>query len=194
MGFKIRSYRKRDEKKWTTCHALVDLESLAGELLKKKPKYGGNTVELVATTEDRIIGFLDIEMEDAKRKICYKRTRGNGMLWGVGVLKEFRRRGIGSGLLKEGIRRAKKQGLRRLEAWTVEEDLKSFYEKIGFKRFYDYHHIRCENRTKLKDFDRDGVNVMSLYAHIMPEADLQTVMRKYEPKQVLKCTGFEFFV
>jgi ribosomal protein S18 acetylase RimI-like enzyme len=194
MSFKIRSYKKRDETEWTKCHVLIDLEAVAGELLKKKPKYDGKTIELVATTEDRIIGFLDVEIEDPEHKICYKKTKGNGMLWNVGVLKEFRRRGIGSGLLKEGIRRAKKQGLRRLEAWTVEEDVKSFYEKSGFKRFYDYHHVRCENRKNLKEFDRDGVHVISLYAHVMPEADLSTVMRKYEPKQILKCTGFEISV
>lgn len=194
MSVKIRSYKKQDETEWTKCHVLVDLEAVAGELLKKKPKYDGKTVELVATTENRIIGFLDIEIEDPEHKICFKKTEGNGMLWNIGVLKEFRGRGIGSRLLKEGIRRARKRGLRRLEAWTVEEDAKSFYEKSGFKRFYDYHHIRCENRKSLKEFDRDGVHVISLYAHVMPEADLPTVMREYEPKQVLKCTGFEISV
>jgi ribosomal protein S18 acetylase RimI-like enzyme len=194
MTLKIRSYRKQDEKEWVKCHMLVDLEATAGELLKEKPKHDGRSVELVAIIENRMVGFIDIEIEDREHKVCYTKTDGNGMLWDVGVLKEFRRHGIGSQLLKEAIRRAKKHGLRRLEAWTVEEDAKSFYEKLGFKRFYDYHHIRCEKREKLKEFDMNGVHVISLYAHVMPEADLDELIKKYEPKQVLTCSGFEISV
>jgi len=194
MSLKIRSYRKQDEKEWVNCHMLVDLEATAGQLLKEKPKYDGKSVELVAIIEDRIVGFLDIEMENAEHRVCYKRTKGNGMLWDVGVLKEFRRRRVGSKLLKEGIRRAKKHGLQRLEAWTVEEEAKAFYEKLGFGRFYDYHHVRCEKREKLKEFDRDSLHVISLYAHVMPEADLDEVIKKYEPKQVLTCSGYEISV
>ena len=194
MSLKIRSYRKQDEKEWAKCHMLVDLEATAGQLLKEKPEYDGKTVELVATIGDRIVGFLDIEIEYLEHTLCCKKTKGNGMLWDVGVLKEFRGRGIGSSLLKEGIRRGKKHGLQRLEAWTVEEEAKNFYEKFGFRRFYDYHHIRCEKREKLKEFDRDGVHVISVYAHVMPEADLKEVIKKYEPKQVLKCSGFEISV
>lgn len=173
---------------------LVDLEATAGQLLKEKPKHDGKSVELVAIIEDRIVGFLDIEMENPEHRVCYKKTEGNGMLWDVGVLKEFRRRGVGSRLLKEGIRRAKKHGLQRLEAWTVEEEAKTFYEKLGFGRFYDYHHVRCEKREKLKEFDSDSFHVISLCAHVMPEADLDEVIKKYEPKQVLACSGYELSV
>jgi ribosomal protein S18 acetylase RimI-like enzyme len=191
MGLRIRSYRKQDEKEWIKCHVLVDLEATAGQLLKEKPKYDGKSVELVATVADRLVGFLDIEMEEPGRQICLNKAEGNGMLWDIGVLKECRGRGIGLKLLREGIRRARKLGLRRLEAWTVEKDAKGFYEKFGFKRFYDYHHVELEKRMKLKAFDRDGMHVISLYAHVMPEADIKEVVRKYEPKQVHACSGFE---
>jgi len=194
MNLKIRSYTKRDEKEWVECHVLVDLEATAGQLLKEKPKYHGKSVELVATIRDRIVGFLDIELEDPELQICFKKAEGNGMLWDLGVLKEYRARGIDSKLLKEGIKRAKKRGLQRLEAWTVEEDAKGFYEKSGFRRFYDYHHVYCEKREKLKEFDRDGMHVTSLYAHVMPEANLDEIIRKYEPKQVHACSGFDLSV
>jgi len=194
MSLRIRSYRKRDEKEWIKCHVLVDLEATAGQLLKEKPKYDGKSVELVATVADRLVGFLDIEMEEPGRQICLNKAEGNGMLWDIGVLKECRGRGIGLKLLREGIRRARKHGLRRLEAWTVEKDAKGFYEKFGFKRFYDYHHVELEKREKLKAFDRDGMHVISLYAHVMPEVGIKEVSRKYEPKRVHACSGFEIYL
>jgi ribosomal protein S18 acetylase RimI-like enzyme len=194
MSLRIRSYRKSDEKEWVKCHARVDLEATAGQLLKEKPKYDGESVELVAIVADRLVGFLDVEMENPGRQICLNKAEGNGMLWDIGVLKEYRHRGIGLKLLREGIKRAKKHGLRRLEAWTVEKDAKDFYEEFGFKRFYDYHHVQCEKREKLKAFDRDGMHVISLYAHVMPETDVKEVIGKYEPKQVHVCSGFEIYV
>jgi ribosomal protein S18 acetylase RimI-like enzyme len=194
MNVKIRSYKRQDEKEWVKCHALTDLEATAGQLLKEKPKYDGKSVELVATEAGRVVGFLDIEMENPERQVCFRKGEGNGMLWNIGVLKEHRRCGVGSKLLRRGIERAKKHGLRRLEAWTVEEDVKGFYEKFGFKRFYDYHHVYCEKREKLKEFDSDGMHVVSLYAHVMPEANLEELIRKYEPRQVHVCSGFEIYV
>jgi ribosomal protein S18 acetylase RimI-like enzyme len=194
MNLKIRSFKKQDEREWVNCHMLVDLEATAGQLLKEKPKYDGKSVELVATIAGGVVGFLDIEMENPRRQVCFRKVEGNGMLWDIGVLKGYRGRGVGSKLLKGGIERAKKHGLRRLEAWTVEKDAKGFYEKFGFKRFYDYHHVHCEKRQEQKEFDRHGMHITSLYAHVMPEADLEEVIRKYEPKQALACSGFEIYV
>lgn len=170
---------------------LIDLGASGGELLKEKPRYDGKSVELVATINGKIVGFLDIELESSPGKICYKKVEGNGMLWDIGVLKEYRRRGIATRLLNEGIQRAKRSGLQRLEAWTVEEDAKGFYEKYGFIKFYEYHHIRINKREKLKAFDKNGLHVISLYAHIMPETKLEDIIEKYKPKEVFTCSGFE---
>lgn len=170
---------------------MVDLFASGGKLLKEKPKYSGKSVELVATMNNRIVGFLDIELEDSSGHVCYKKAEGNGMLWDIGVLKEFRRQGIATKLLNEGVRRARKYELRRLEAWTVEENARRFYENYGFTEFYKYHHIRISNRESLKAFDKNGLHAISLYAHIMPETSLEDVIGKYKPKEVFECLGFE---
>jgi len=170
---------------------LVDLKATGGELLKEKLKYEGKSIELVATIDDKIIGFLDIELEGSPGKICYKKVEGNGMLWDIGMLKEYRRKRVATRLLNEGIKRAKKYGLQRLEAWTVEESAKPFYKKYGFTEFYKYHHIRINKRESLKAFDKNGLHVISLYAHIMPETSLEDVIKKYQPKEVRECLGFE---
>ena len=194
MELRIRRYRNQDENEWVKCHMLIDLEATAGELLKKKPKYSGRSVELVATMSDKMVGFLDIELETLPEQICFRKIEGNGMLWDLGVVREHRRQGIARKLLDEGIRRARKLGLQRLEAWTVEEDAKGFYKKYGFKEFYRYHHIRCDKREKLRAFDKNGLHVVSLYAHVMPDTNLHEVIENYEPKEVFTCVGFEINV
>lgn len=181
----------RDKAEWIKCHMLIDLDASGGELLKEKPKYDGKSIELVVTMNDKIVGFLDIELESSLGKICYKKVKGNGMLWDIGVSKQHRRRGIATRLLNEGIKRAKRYGLQRLEAWTVEEKAKRFYENYGFIKFYEYHHIRIDKREKLKAFDKNGMHVISLYAHLMPETTLEDITEKYNPKEVFTCSGFE---
>lgn len=190
----IRSYRAEDEEEWIKCHMLVDLSATGGELLKEKPKYEDRSIELVATINNKIIGFLDIELESSPGKSCYKKVKGNGMLWDIGVLKEKRRQGIATRLLEEGIRQAKKEDFQRLEAWTIEEDAKEFYESFGFKKFYEYHHVLINKREKLKPLNKDGIHVTYVYAHVMPNTDIDSIVRKYEPKKVYLCTGFEIKV
>ena len=153
MDLFIRSYRDEDEENWLKCHALVYLNTNERRLLKKKPKYAGKPVELVATVNDGIIGFLDIELEAAPRSLCFKKLDRNGMLWGIGVLREYRRRGVATKLLNEGLKLGRKYGMRRLEAWTIEEEARGFYEKHGFKKFYEYYHILLDDREKLRGLD-----------------------------------------
>jgi ribosomal protein S18 acetylase RimI-like enzyme len=194
MDLVIREYRDEDEKEWLKCHVLVDLKSKGGRLLRNKPKFTGKTIELIALVEEKIVGFIDIELEENVGSVCYKKHDGNAMLWDIGVLPEFRKKGIATKLLEEGIRRGKQQDMKRLEAWSVEEDAWKFYEKRGFKKFYEYHHVLINNRQKLKAFDKDGLHVIELYAHVMPEVDLESTIAKYQPKEVLVCRGYELLL
>ena len=191
MTLKIRSYRAEDEEEWLKCHMLVYLDASGGELLKEKTKYEGESIELVATIDDKIVGFLDIELESSTIEICHKKAEGNGMLWDIGIMKEHRSQRIGTRLLEEGIKRARKYGLRRLEAWTIEEDAKKFYETFGFKKFYEYHHVSINKREKLRPIDKDGIHITYVYAHVMPDTDINTIIEKYDPEKVHVCTEFE---
>lgn len=109
------------------------------------------------------------------------------MLWDIGVSLEFRRRGIATKLLNEGIEHGRRLGMKRLEAWN-------FYDRFGFEKFYEYYHVLISNRENLRAFDRDGLHVVEIYAHVMPETDLEEVKRKYQPKEVLTCRGYELLL
>lgn len=80
----------------------------------EKPRYERQSIELVAVDDNDIIGFLDIELEDVSRSVCYKKVEGNAMLWDIGVLKAYRRKGLASKLLSEGVSQAKKHSAERL--------------------------------------------------------------------------------
>jgi ribosomal protein S18 acetylase RimI-like enzyme len=191
MSLVIREYKVDDEKEWLKCHALVYFDSNERRLERNKPRYAGKSIELIALVDDKILGFLDIEQEETPGSICYKKLDGNGMLWDIGVTLEFRRKGIATRLLNEGIKRGKKLGMKRLEAWSIEPNAWKFYEKHGFKKFFEYHHILINNREKLRPFDKDGMHIVETYAHVMPETDLKAIIEKYQPKEILPCCGFE---
>jgi len=194
MDFIIRNYQPNDEKEWLKCHALAYLGSNERILERSKPKYHGKTVELVALYDKKIVGFLDIELEETPGSICFRKAEGNGMLWDIGVLPKFRRRGVATKLLNEGIKSGKKLGMKRLEAWSIEPPAWKFYEKYGFKKFFEYHHVRINNREKLRAFDRDGLHIVEVYAHVMPETNLKIIVEKYQPEEVYPCYGYELIL
>ncbi|MEM2947846.1 MAG: GNAT family N-acetyltransferase [Candidatus Bathyarchaeia archaeon] len=190
----VREYKSGDESGWLRCHTLAYLGTRERRLEQSKPTYSGRSIELVALVDGKIVGFLDIELEETLGAICYRKFEGNGMLWDIGVLPEFRRRGIATKLLNEGIERGRTLGMKRLEAWTIEPEAWNFYEKYGFKKFYEYHHVLITNRENLRAFDRDGLHIVEIYAHVMPETDLEGVKKKYQPKEVLTCRGYELLL
>ena len=190
MSLVVREYSENDEKKWLKCHALVYLGSNERRMERNKPRYA-KSIELVALVDDEIVSFLGIELEETPGSTCHKKLDGNGMLWDIGVKAESRRKGVATALLNEGIKRGKQLGMKRLEAWSIEPDAWKFYEKKGFKKFFEYHHVLIVDREKLRALDRDGLHVVELYAHVMPETNLEAVTEKHEPREIYPCCGFE---
>ncbi len=69
-----------------------------------------------------------------------------------------------------------------------------FFRKIWIQKFYEYHHVLITNSENLRAFDRDGLHIIEIYAHVMPETDLEEVEKKYHPKEVLTCRGYELLL
>jgi len=193
MDLAIQEYRADDEKEWLRCHALVYSDSSEGRRELAKRSYTGKSIELVALVDEKIVGFLDIELEETPGSLCYRKLEGNAMLWEIGVLPEFRRKGAATKLLDEGIKRGKVLGMRRLEAWSIEQDAWKFYENYGFKKFFEYYHVLLKNREKLRAFDKDGMHIVEIYAHVTSETDLKTIIEKYETR-AFPCCGFELIL
>jgi len=63
--------------------------------------------------------------------------------------------------------------------------------KYGFKKFFEYHHVLISEREKLRVFDKDGLHIIEIYAHVMPETELRAIIEKYQPKEIFPCRGYE---
>ena len=88
----------------------------------------GDGMQFVAVNRGNVVGWCDI--------IPYKREgfQHNGNL-GIGVLKAYRRRGIGEQLARAAIKSARKMGLERVELEVFSSNIPAvkLYEKLGFE-------------------------------------------------------------
>jgi ribosomal protein S18 acetylase RimI-like enzyme len=84
--------------------------------------------QFVAILDDQVIGFCDIRPNNLEG------FRHSGQL-GMGVLKSFRRQGIGQALTEAALTKAKEQGLERVELEVYASNLPAIhlYEKMGFR-------------------------------------------------------------
>ncbi len=84
-------------------------------------------VQFVAVVPDRVVGWCDVS------PIRWEGFRHSGNL-GMGLLPEFRRRGIGRRLLEATLTESRRQGITRvqLEVFVSNRAAIAFYEKHGF--------------------------------------------------------------
>lgn len=85
-------------------------------------------VQLVAVAEDRVVGWCDVSPNR------WEGFRHSGHL-GMGLLPEFRRRGIGRRLLEATLAESERQGITRveLEVFVSNRGAVAFYERHGFE-------------------------------------------------------------
>lgn len=73
--------------------------------------------------------------------ICFGKCRDNdldstfGEIWGIYLLPEFWRQGVGSKLINFAVNELKNKGYRKISLWVLENNKNAikFYEKQGFK-------------------------------------------------------------
>ena len=108
------------------------LAMLRGFPLKETRRFmrasiAGRNPNFVALVGDRVVGWCDIQRVP-------RDTMAHSGVLGIGIVESFRRKGIGSALLRAALARARKSGLTRVEL-TVREDNRraiALYKKFGF--------------------------------------------------------------
>jgi ribosomal protein S18 acetylase RimI-like enzyme len=90
--------------------------------------HGANAVQLIAIVNQQTVGWCDIIAPP------FVGFTHNGRL-GMGVLKQYRRRGIGTRLVQEAIGAGRERGLRRieLEVYPSNTDAIDLYRRFGFE-------------------------------------------------------------
>jgi len=100
----------------------------------------GGGIQTVALSESRVVGWCDVVQNR------HEGTR-HGATLGMGVVREFRHRGIGSELLRRTLDAAKLKGIERveLEVFSSNQGAIELYERSGFLR------EGCKRRARILD-------------------------------------------
>ena len=98
----------------------------------------GGGIQFVAVSDSRVVGWCDVVQNR------FEGTRHGGTL-GMGVVREFRQRRIGSELLRRTLDAAKLKGIERveLEVFSSNTRATALYEKFGFQREGIKRRARC---------------------------------------------------
>jgi ribosomal protein S18 acetylase RimI-like enzyme len=100
----------------------------------------GGGIQFVALSDSRVVGWCDVVQNR------FEGTRHGGTL-GMGVVREFRQRRIGSELLRRTLEAAKLKGIERveLEVFSSNQGAIELYERAGFLR------EGCKRRARILD-------------------------------------------
>lgn len=100
----------------------------------------GGGIQFVALSDSRVVGWCDVVQNR------FEGTRHGGTL-GMGVVHEFRHRGIGSELLRRTLDAAKLKEIERveLEVFSSNQGAIELYERSGFLR------EGCKRRARILD-------------------------------------------
>ncbi len=161
----IRDYKKTDEQAWLKCRLLSFYDSsYAEDIIYKKPVYFNSTIDLVAVENEKIVGFIEVEIEEEVGDACYLDTTVGGVVWNIGVLPEYRRNKIANKLLNAAILKAKNLNITRFEAWTQDDQpANKWYEKNGFKFIKSYLNVYATHSECLKN-DLINDNIGEIFA------------------------------
>lgn len=94
-----------------------------------------------------------------------KRKEKKGFIRTLGVLPEFRRKGIGKTLMKKAIESLKERGMEEAETWTQEDKpaCKKLFELLGFKLIRVFSTMRRDLKTIPSDIgEHTGVTLRSI--------------------------------
>ena len=148
----FRPYQDADERGWLECRVLAFLDTAYYDAVEReKEHYERPSVELVAELEGRIVGLIDVELEEQPGTVCWDRPGLGGMIWHLAVLPEHRRRGIATQLLAAAEAAARPLGIQRFEAWTRDDSwVQRWYEANGFVEVFSYLHVYPHGRAEIE--------------------------------------------
>ena len=190
----IRPYSDADERGWLECRVLAVLDSAYYDAVEReKEHYERPSVELVAEADGRIVGLIDVELEEEPGTVCREGRGLGGMIWHIAVLPGFRRRGIASRLLATAEDAARERGIERFEAWTRDDPwVQAWYESQGFVQTYSYLHVYVHGRHEIEGAiasELRGLKPIKLFAQYTDVDGRDEIRARFE--RVHNCVCYE---
>ena len=139
----IRNYSDLDEKAWLYCRVVSFLDcSYFNDVKTSKDIYEHLSISLVAEEDNRIIGFIDVEI-DSDDLTCSNGERG-AVIWHLGVLPEYRNQKIAKQLWLQAKEQLIQLGIHYCEVWTQQDiPANQFYVGNGFALNNEQTWLRC---------------------------------------------------
>jgi ribosomal protein S18 acetylase RimI-like enzyme len=193
----IREYQAADRDEWMRVHAIILTMSHAWNYsIQERPEYERDSVRLVALDGDRIVGLMDVEIEDEPGTLCLLKDSIGGYVLEFGRLPEYKGRRIGSMLIETARERLPDKGVTRMEFWTQDRDAERFYRRIGLREINRHYRFRfrppADIEQKLRE---DSVGVEYIYGACVPDV-WKDIQKKYDiitrhPLEPHLSVGFE---
>ncbi len=187
LKIEIRSYSEKYEVKWLECIKDAFYESnYFDSILKNKPRYETQAIELIAIYENHVVGLLDIEIIPAEEQLCGNGNNDLAQISLLAVSPNYRRKGIGRKLLRHTIDHIKIHfQIRKIEFFFREdiaiinllnslgfEQCETFYELTFTRDFFDKYNV-------ILPF---GVNP-SIISGFVYEDDYRDLVNNYPPEK-----------
>ncbi|MFX0013099.1 MAG: GNAT family N-acetyltransferase [Promethearchaeota archaeon] len=141
---KIRHYNPSDEDDWINCHHFAYYNSIYyDELVKVKPRYETPSIELIGVYKEKIVGILDIEIEQEPGQFCFNNNERGGMISVVGVHPQYRRKKIATRLIEKAYKLiSENYAIHRLEIWVRDDiGIKLWLEKLLFQEIHRFYEV-----------------------------------------------------
>jgi ribosomal protein S18 acetylase RimI-like enzyme len=192
----IEKYQTRDELAWLDVHAQVMVDSAAWwTVLHKKPVFQQPSIDLVAKWNEKIVGFIVIEINSA----IDKENHPSGFVWEFGVHRDFRGKGIGKMLIAAAHKEMNSDFNISKSIWYSQEEFaQKYYQKLGMKEIGRHWQFTVYADKKLTaQLKEKGFDCWNLRGSCSIE-DWEKVNRNFEIEtedEALKpriCVGYEF--
>lgn len=164
-GITIRDYQEADELNWVRCRVLAFLDSsYRDDVQPYREVYENPAVQIVAIDQQtqQLVGFLDAEFEQRPGAVCSFDGPLGAVIWHLGVLPEFRDRGIADAMWNCVKNRLANQGIQRVQVWTQDDpEANRWYASHGFKLINRYLNVFARgpvNQGPIKDLLPDSAD------------------------------------
>lgn len=144
LDLQILKYKTKYEDQWLECLKNSFYDSFYYDsLVKTKPRYENYSIELVAFSNDELVGLLDIELVSSDEQICGSQNTDCGQIAFVAIIPHKRRMRIGSRLLETAIQTLKSETtIKKIEILFREDNVtSSWLASLNFEKCAHYYEI-----------------------------------------------------
>lgn len=161
----LREYKDSDELEWLRCRVLSFLDcSYYNDVLTHREKYENNAICLVAEENSKIVGLIDVELEQEPGSLCVSGSQLGAVIWHLAVLPEYRRKNIAASLWDEVRKQLISKEIKYCEVWTQEDEAANhWYISQGFRNLEEHNWLRCYARPSKADWFLNRENVGKIY-------------------------------